>query len=58
MVAMMVMVIRIAGMIPLISSLPILTSASSPKITSATLVGNSIDSVPEIATTPAAIFGS
>ena len=54
----MVNVIRIAGMIPLIRSLPILTSASSPKITSATLVGNSIDSVPEIATTPAAILGS
>ena len=55
---MMVMVTRIAGMMPLIRGLPMFTSASRPKITSATLVGNSIDSVPEIATTPAAIFGS
>ena len=49
---------EVAGMRPLIRSLPMLTSASRPKMTSATLVGNSIDSVPEIATTPAAIFGS
>ncbi|MHC2884426.1 hypothetical protein ACVI53_007296 [Bradyrhizobium barranii subsp. barranii] len=56
--AMMVNVTRIAGMMPLISSLPMFTSASRPKMTSATLVGSSIDRVPEIATTPAAIFGS
>jgi hypothetical protein len=55
---MMVAVTSIAGTMPLIRSWPILTSASRPNSTSATLVGNSIASVPDMATTPAAIFGS
>jgi hypothetical protein len=55
---MMVKVIKTAGMMPLISNWPMFTSASRPKMMSAMLVGSSIDSVPEIATTPAAIFGS
>ncbi len=58
MVSMMVAVTRTAGMMPLTSRRPMFTSASRPKITSATEVGSSIANVPEIATTPAAIFGS
>ena len=58
MVARIVMVTQIAGMMPLISSLPMLTSASRPKMISAIEVGISMASVPEIATTPAASRGS
>jgi len=58
MVAMMVKVTTKAGMIPLISSLATFTSASRAKMINATLVGSSIAKVPEIATIPAAIFGS
>jgi hypothetical protein len=52
MVRMMVIATTTLGMIAPMNSLPMLTSATSPYSTSATLGGISMPRVPEIATTP------